>query len=256
MKIRNYYRDLGKSTAILSVKQGLTLVIPFLILGSFALLFKSFPYPPYQEFITAFLGGRILNILDAVYTITLGSLALLLTVTISLSFGRMSESNEAFYYAVTALVSYMAFCGGIMENEEYIFGPEWVFTAMCITMLSCALFRLSVRAARKFEGDAYGGSRVFVQLIHPEPAADCYNYPFVRWSRRTAEGVDGSKQYYKFRFVFVYEGISSFVREPVRGPAVCFLFSCFSGFLESMGRILWMQWQRDCLNLEYLSIRR
>ena len=151
MKIRNYYRDLGKSTAILSVKQGLTLVIPFLILGSFALLFKSFPYPPYQEFITAFLGGRILNILDAVYTITLGSLALLLTVTISLSFGRMSESNEAFYYAVTALVSYMAFCGGIMENEEYIFGPEWVFTAMCITMLSCALFRLSVRAARKFE---------------------------------------------------------------------------------------------------------
>lgn len=86
MKIRNYYRDLGKSTAILSVKQGLTLVIPFLILGSFALLFKSFPYPLYQEFITAFLGGRILNILDAVYTITLGSFALLLTVIYSKSF--------------------------------------------------------------------------------------------------------------------------------------------------------------------------
>ena len=167
MKIRNYYRDLGKSTAILSVKQGLTLVIPFLILGSFALLFKSFPYPPYQEFITAFLGGRILNILDAVYTITLGSLALLLTVTISLSFGRMSESNEAFYYAVTALVSYMAFCGGIMENEEYIFGPEWVFTAMCITMLSCALFRLSVRAARKFEAmHTVGAEYLFLSLIH------------------------------------------------------------------------------------------
>ncbi len=102
MKIRNYYRDLGKSTAILSVKQGLTLIIPFLILGSFVLLFKSFPYPPYQEFITAFLGGRILNILDA--------------------------------------------------------------TAMCITMLSCALFRLSVRAAKKFEAMHTAGAEYLFNL--------------------------------------------------------------------------------------------
>lgn len=151
MNIRKHRGNLGKSTAILSIKQGLTLVIPFLILGSFALLFESFPYPPYQEFMKIFLGGRILSILDIVYNITLGSLALLLTVTISLSFGKMTESNEAFYYAVTAVISYMAFCGGIVENKEYIFGPEWVFTAMCITMVSCYLFRLSVRAARKFE---------------------------------------------------------------------------------------------------------
>lgn len=151
MKIGNFQGEIGRSTAILSIKQGLTLVIPFLILGSFALLFQSFPYPPYQEFMAHFLGGQILASLEAVYNITLGSLALLLTVTISLSFGKMSEANEAFYYAVTAVVSYMAFCGGIMENKEYIFGPEWVFTSMCITLASCFLFRVCVRTARKFE---------------------------------------------------------------------------------------------------------
>lgn len=151
MKILRDRGNPGKSIAVLSIKQGLTLVIPFLILGSFALLFQSFPYPPYQEFMGDFLGGRILSILTSVYNITLGSLALLLTVTISLSFGKMAEANEAFYYAVTAVVSYMAFCGGIAENKEYIFGPEWVFTAMCITLASCILFRIGVRAAKKIE---------------------------------------------------------------------------------------------------------
>lgn len=104
MKTFKSRKNPGKSIAVLSIKQGLTLVIPFLILGSFALLFQSFPYPPYQEFMSDFLGGRILSILTSVYNITLGSLALLLTVTISLSFGKMAETNEAFYYAVTAVV--------------------------------------------------------------------------------------------------------------------------------------------------------
>lgn len=136
-KLSNFFRN---SIYALAVRHGLTLAIPFLIMGSFALLINNFPYEPYLNFLDSFLGGTFQGLMTNVYDITLGSLALILILTISLSYGRLSENDGVFLYPVVSFVSYLAFCGGIMGQEEYIFGAEWVFTAMCITLLSCTLF--------------------------------------------------------------------------------------------------------------------
>ncbi len=136
-KLTKFFRT---SIYALAVRHGLTLAIPFLIMGSFALLIINFPYTPYLDFLESFLGGAFKELMTSVYDITLGSLALLLILTISLSFGRLCENDGVFLYPVVSLVSYLAFCGGITGQKEYIFGAEWVFTAMCITMLSCVLF--------------------------------------------------------------------------------------------------------------------
>ena len=69
------------SIASQSIRRGLTLAIPFLIMGSFSLLFTNFPNDSYQIFIKKFLDGSVIALLDTLYDISLGSLALILCVT-------------------------------------------------------------------------------------------------------------------------------------------------------------------------------
>lgn len=140
MKSRKKMQWFYETTYILAIKHGLMLAIPFLILGSFALLLNSFPIPAYQEFITTIFNGSISDILTVLYDSSLGSIALILIITISLSYGKLNGHDEVFFYPITAMISYLAFCGGLQENT-YIFKSDWVFTAMCITLLACGMFK-------------------------------------------------------------------------------------------------------------------
>lgn len=140
----------SKSICVRAVHHGLTLAIPFLIMGSFALLFHNFPSTSYQVLLSRFLGGAVGVILSTVYEISLGSLSLVLCITISLSYGRLAEANDLNLYPMAALSSYLAFCGGIWNQPSYIFNAEWVFTAMCITLTACILFRKLSEVSRRF----------------------------------------------------------------------------------------------------------
>lgn len=134
-----------------AVRHGLTLAIPFLIMGSFALLLTNFPLGVYQDFIRTWMNGAASAILETLYQISLGSLALVLTVTISISYGHLTETDQLFLYPIVAACSYLAFCGGIENQSDYIFNAEWVFTAMVITLLSCVLFHKILKLGHRFE---------------------------------------------------------------------------------------------------------
>lgn len=134
-----------------AVLHGLTLAIPFLIMGSFALLLTNFPLGVYQDFIRTWMNGAASAILETLYQISLGSLALVLTVTISISYGHLTETDQLFLYPIVAVCSYLAFCGGIENQSDYIFNAEWVFTAMVITLLSCVLFHKILKLGHRFE---------------------------------------------------------------------------------------------------------
>lgn len=149
MKTSRISKKLRNSIYALAVRHGLTLAIPFLIMGSFALLINNFPCEPYQDFLDSFIGRSFSNLMVGLYDVSLGSLALVLILTISLSYGRLSGNDAVFLYPAVSLVSYLAFCGGISGQSEYIFGAEWVFTAMCITMLTCILFEKGIMLGRK-----------------------------------------------------------------------------------------------------------
>lgn len=132
-----------------AVRQGLALAIPFLIMGSFALLLHDFPSTAYQTLLTTSMNGAAAALLQTIFDVSLGSLALILCLTISLSYGRLTETDNWVMYPVVSLVSYLTFCGGIWADGDYIFSAEWVFTAMCITLLSCMLFRNLSHLGRK-----------------------------------------------------------------------------------------------------------
>lgn len=151
MKLNLHTSKLQYSVFAQSIRQGLTLAIPFLTLGSFALLIRNFPVPAFQTFLETFLGGNLSVLLDILFQISLGSLALVLCATIGLSYGVLTGSDDFYLYPIVALISYVAFCGGIDGQSEYIFAAEWVFTSMCITLLSCILFEKGSALARRIE---------------------------------------------------------------------------------------------------------
>lgn len=136
---------LNRNIFVFSVRQGLLLTIPFLILGSFSLVILNFPVPAWQAFLTTAAGELIHMVLMGVYQATFGSLAFIFALMISHAFGEeqtVYETTHVFFPAVS-LCSVIAFCypGG----ETDIWGPEWSFTAICITLFSCWLLTVFYR---------------------------------------------------------------------------------------------------------------
>lgn len=163
-------QKLHNSIYILAIKYGLMLAIPFLILGSFALLINSFPIEAYQKFLISFFDGRLSHILTIIYNASLGSIAFIFIITISLSYGKLNGKDDAFFYPMTALISYLGFCGGLQE-DVYIFQTDWVFTAMCITLLACGMLRKGMRIVSRLEKlHTLGANYIFnkaIQAIFP-----------------------------------------------------------------------------------------
>ena len=130
---------LNKNIYIFSVRQGLLLTIPFLILGSFSMVIMQFPLKAWQELLPGFAGGSVKLLLMAVYQATFGSLSFIFALMISYSYGEEQTvyKNTHIFFPAVALCSFIAFTypsGGLS-----IWGPEWSFTAICITLISCFL---------------------------------------------------------------------------------------------------------------------
>ena len=75
----------------------------------------------------------------AVYQATFGSLSFIFALMISYSYGEEQTvyKNTHIFFPAVALCSFIAFTypsGGLS-----IWGPEWSFTAICITLISCFL---------------------------------------------------------------------------------------------------------------------
>ena len=70
-----------KTICVRAVRHGLTLAIPFLVMGSFALLLNNFPSAVYQDLLSRLLGGAVSTLFSTLYEISLGSLSLVLCIT-------------------------------------------------------------------------------------------------------------------------------------------------------------------------------
>lgn len=116
------------------------LSIPLLLLGSFALVISNFPIAAYQTWLNELFSGYARVLLDGIYKVTFDSLALILILTIGYSYGQgVTTSDYYIFYPLTALCCFLVFV--FPSHSEDVFGPEWVFTALCITLSSCWILR-------------------------------------------------------------------------------------------------------------------
>lgn len=211
MNLRHSMSRFQNSIFARSIRNGLTLAIPFLIMGSFSLLFRDFPIADYQNAVNSWMNGAASALFQTMYQISLGSLALILTITISLSYGNLAETDQSVLYPMVSVCSYLSFCGGIENQSSYIFSAEWVFTAMCITLLSCFLFQKLNNVSRRFEMlHTTGADYLFnlsIQSLIPVIAI-AFSFAVIGFLLRTVWGSSNITNFGSYFFLRIFDGIS------------------------------------------------
>ena len=144
-----------------AVKKGFLMVIPVVLTGSFALLLCNFPIPAYQNFLSAFLDGALLSLLNFIIDATTGFLSLYLVLAISYVYSE-SLAGENLTLRMIAMVaacaSFIASFGGASGSLTVsCFGTTGVFTAMVCSVLATRLFfALDLRIYKRYHSYAAG----------------------------------------------------------------------------------------------------
>ncbi len=130
---------------LISVRNGLTYMIPLILLGSMALLILSLPVPAYQSMMEKVFGVEWKNFFGYVQDGTLNILSLLMVVCVSYSFAV--EGNEKNRHISPIIVSAVSLCSFIaisgISGEGFSiskFGAVGIFTAMLTSIISSVLF--------------------------------------------------------------------------------------------------------------------
>lgn len=107
--LRKIIYTIDNSEIISAIRRGLIMVIPVLMLGSFALILKSMPFDGYQRFISHIFSGAFLQMLNFIYDATFGLISVYMAFSISTYFIRAlgAKSNYAFVGALTTVVSFL-----------------------------------------------------------------------------------------------------------------------------------------------------
>lgn len=127
---------------IQSIRYGLITLIPVLMIGSFALVFKSVPLDGYQKFITEWNSGLFFNIFNGIYNVTFGMLSVYTAAVVGYHYGILSEKQDKQYRNATLLVSIGCFSilSGVPDCGFDAFGAKGMFTAIISAWLSCFIF--------------------------------------------------------------------------------------------------------------------
>ncbi|WP_312647867.1 PTS sugar transporter subunit IIC/EAL domain-containing protein [Aminipila sp.] len=140
----NFFNKLEETDAIKSIRNGLVMVIPILMLGSFSLLFKSLPIAQYQQFLKNFGEGILVDLFSTIYNATFGMLSLYMVLSISISLNRVKDMKGGSIGApLTALTCFILISGILIEDSSSVtdnFGIDSMFTAIFISLTSTYMY--------------------------------------------------------------------------------------------------------------------
>lgn len=173
--IRNYIRlmeKMGNNLLLSSIRRGFTLMIPVMLIGSFALLFYSFPIPQYQNLMETCLGPEWKSFFVYVHDGTISILSLNTAVCISYSLiveltkGR-NTGVSPIITACVALCSFVALLGtSKAEFKLADLGIMGIFAAMLTAVAASALFyRLSTIGRFRIKPFSDGDSVTFGNAV-------------------------------------------------------------------------------------------
>lgn len=144
-KLFEFNKKLENIPLLVSVRNGLTYMIPLILLGSMALLLLSLPIPAYQSMMGEIFGEEWKNIFMYVQDGTLNILSLLMVVCVSYSFAiEGNEKNRHISPIIVPAVSLCSFIAisGISGAGFSIskFGAVGIFAAMLTSIISSVIF--------------------------------------------------------------------------------------------------------------------
>ena len=135
-----FFEIIEKIKLLQIIRQALVMIVPILLVGSFALILETLPINSYQQFINNFLDGFIKQLLQTVYNATFGVLAIYTTISISLSLTNIESASNVKNYSLVfiSLIVFIIFSGGLDFKKFDLsnIGEDGVFVAVFLTIIT------------------------------------------------------------------------------------------------------------------------
>ena len=169
-RLTPFIRKLEQSTTVRSVRSGLVNIIPVLIIGAFALIFKTFPVAAYQKFIASFGDGFFVSLFDIVFGATFGALSVYMTFSISRSYMKIMADPDAVPGAagVTSVICFLVLAGIYLPDfSTDNIGPKSMFLSIITGLGVSALYLKLDRYFRKRRRTVFssGANREFNLML-------------------------------------------------------------------------------------------
>lgn len=172
--IQKLYSSMDNSRILQCIRSGLIMMIPIMMIGSFALMFRSLPITAYQQFITTVFSGAIYEFLSFIHTATFGFLAVYMTVSVSISYARQYMPTNAFGYGplFTSLNCFFIFSGVLSGDfSKDALGANGMFTgivcALAASALYCEIKKRLPRLSRLYTDGVDGEFKSAISAIVP-----------------------------------------------------------------------------------------
>ena len=169
-KLYDIMEKMEQMTIVRSIRGGLLNITPVLIIGAFALILKTFPFAPYQDFIANFANGLLLSFFEFIYSATFGVLSIYMTVSISRSYVNVKSKASTAYIGVilSSLLSFFILAGAYLPtfSTENV-GPKSMFLAIITGIGASSLYLklYNIFRSRQQSFFSSGADREFNQML-------------------------------------------------------------------------------------------
>ncbi len=164
--LERLYGGIEDNRILTSVRRGMVLAIPEILVGSFALLLLSLPVGGWQTLLDGLWSGSLRLLLTVVRDATLGVISLIMLLTISYSYEEETPAGHRGTLPFVSLCAYLAFTYGPEGFAFAAFESSRLFGAIVVTIASCALFTLlSERFSIRMRSYTDGSDSAFQRSI-------------------------------------------------------------------------------------------
>lgn len=170
-----FFEIIEKIKLLQIIRQALVMIVPILLVGSFALILETLPINSYQQFINNFLDGFIKQLLQTVYNATFGVLAIYTTISISLSLTNIESASNVKNYSLVfiSLIVFIIFSGGLDFKKFDLsnIGEDGVFVAVFLTIITSYFYiYINENLKHGFRFYSSGADDTYTQMLYSLPA--------------------------------------------------------------------------------------
>lgn len=146
-KISRFFDRIQRYIFVQAMRRALVSLIPILMIGSFAVLFSTFPVEPYLSFITTWNGGFLYDMFLTLQNVTVGILSVYMAGMIGYHIGVLDSGVDPEKKYGTMLISVGSFCilSGAINGEMTALGAQGMFLAMIAAGIGSRLYVLVAR---------------------------------------------------------------------------------------------------------------
>lgn len=171
-RLQGLYVKMEESNILRCIRSSLIMLIPILMLGSFATVLEYLPFKAYQEFITSFMDGMLVILFQDIYFASCGMVSVYMTISLALAYSQQRDGNnsKSNFGMIFTSVACFALWSGVAKGGDFhieTFGTTGMFTAIICGLGSAILYtRISRNVNHKHRSYADGADETFQMMLY------------------------------------------------------------------------------------------